>query len=98
MKYLLDLTNAEKPKFWKPGDPLLIPCETGKHHLAYDILMDELPKEFAERMDECSMREIPPESIRRNGDLIEKRPVGFHESDLVYYGAVLIETGSVAKD
>lgn len=92
MRFFLDLTNAVKPKFWKDGDPLMLPCETGTHHLDYDIIESELPADFVAKMRECTLRVKDPEQVRRHGDFMEQAPVGFRHDSIADNGAELIET------
>jgi len=53
-KLYLDISKSELPKFFKPGDPVLLPVvESKKKSNAYDIVNEELPVDFVNRMYCC---------------------------------------------
>lgn len=76
MKYLLDIRNCQKPKWYPENCPDLIPLETGRHLLDFDIVEKEMPIEWQEKTNEVF-------------EGVERAPVGIARSSFPV-GAILI--------
>ncbi len=77
MKYLLDLSNVKKSNLPRIVLDFKIPCKTGMHQLAFDLIECDIPKNIYAAM----VRHNP-----NKGDA-ERFPIGF---DNIPVGATLI--------
>ena len=91
-KFIADLSGcAEKPYWWRDGDPLVFQVVRGKHYLDFDVDESCLPKELIERMYECSICRAKAARILEGGEVDEAAsiPFGFDLYDLKEFGGTL---------
>ncbi len=91
MPLFLDISMAKGLPFLKPGDPVKIPCVPGSHEWDYDILEEQLPRNFVARMRDCLCLAAGPEGKVYDWDRIEASPVGFNMDSAKKHGARLVE-------
>ena len=88
--YMLDLTGAKKPPWWKDGDPLVIDLVPGKYGYDFDVNMATLPEQVKERAYECLLSKKDIGWQRDACDIVFDYPFGVNEESIREYGAKLI--------
>jgi hypothetical protein len=89
-RYILDVSKANL-EFLKDGDPLSIPCRDGENYCDLDVIEEDLPPDFVERMRDCCLLQMAPGVARDHWEEMESMPVGFDTRSAYMAGAVLIK-------
>jgi len=92
-KIYLDISSADV-NFWREGDPVLLPLVKGKAAGVYNIVNDQLPDEFVERMYNCCFEVAGLDKYVWVDDAIN-RPIAVREKTAKKHGAKIISRRSL---
>ncbi|MFA5718565.1 MAG: hypothetical protein WC952_12695 [Desulfobulbaceae bacterium] len=90
-RYVLDISEADKPAWWQHGDPVELPLVTGRHCYDYDMVMVELPTEMVERAYDCLLQWYADNRLMAREHLDESvcLPIGVDAADILRHRGVL---------
>lgn len=88
-RYILDISGALRPRWFKESDPVHIPIIKGEHDHDYDLITSELPEEFVERLYHCLLESHGPCFAYMAGDEAMKKPIGVNYIDAIRAGCTI---------